>query len=229
MVQVIPFDQSKAETRLGWCLQNVRTGYGLAPRYASAWKNWLATDQHTDAIPTGVDVPVFFSYKTDGHVGVRLSDGRFWSDGSIYISIEAYTRTHTPIYVGWSTSIENVQVIKEDDMQPITKNELFYTYRGLYAQEKTDEELSEDGLLGKDYKYVNEAVKDYANAHGFDYFTYKKNAEKQIAELGKVVDIKDGEIKKLTAQLAVQSGDTQLLNGFGAWLTKLIVRLGLKG
>ena len=51
----------------------------------------------------------------------------------------------------------------------------------------------------------------------------------RTAELGKSVTIKDDEIKKLTAQLAVQSGDTQLLNGFGAWLTKIIVRLGLKG
>ena len=41
-------------------------------------------------------------------------------------------------------------------------------------------------------------------------------------------DLRDiAAIRQLFAD--VQSGDTQLLNGFGAWLTKIIVRLGLKG
>jgi hypothetical protein len=47
-------------------------------------------------------------------------------------------------------------------------------------------------------------------------------AEKTLAEANKEID-------RLKAQLAVQSDDTQLLNGFGEALRKLIVRLGLKG
>lgn len=55
------------------------------------------------------------------------------------------------------------------------------------------------------------------------------DSNKRNSDLGKSVTIKDDEIKRLTAQLAIQSNDTELLNGFGAWLTKIIVRLGLKG
>lgn len=47
-------------------------------------------------------------------------------------------------------------------------------------------------------------------------------AEKSLAEANKEID-------RLKAQLAIQSDDTQLLNGFGETLRKLIVRLGLKG
>lgn len=47
-------------------------------------------------------------------------------------------------------------------------------------------------------------------------------AEKTLAEANKEID-------RLKAQLAIQSDDTQLLNGFGETLRKLIIRLGLKG
>jgi hypothetical protein len=36
------------------------------------------------------------------------------------------------------------------------------------------------------------------------------------------------QIRELQAQVAVQSDDTKLLNGFGEWLQKIIVRLGVK-
>lgn len=54
------------------------------------------------------------------------------------------------------------------------------------------------------------------------------NLKDQVKASAMSIAIKDAEIQKLTAQLAVQSEDTELLNGFGLWLTKLITRLGLK-
>jgi len=44
----------------------------------------------------------------------------------------------------------------------------------------------------------------------------------------KIVDIKQKEIDRLNAQLAIQSDDTNLLNSFGELLAKLIARLGVK-
>lgn len=44
----------------------------------------------------------------------------------------------------------------------------------------------------------------------------------------RALEIKDKVIKDLEAKLAIQSEDTELLNGFGQWLTKIIARLGLK-
>ena len=57
------------------------------------------------------------------------------------------------------------------------------------------------------------------------------NQQKQIDELKKanesIVGLQN-QINELTAKLATQSEDTQLLNGFGEWLSKIILRLGLK-
>ena len=43
------------------------------------------------------------------------------------------------------------------------------------------------------------------------------------------VDSLAKQVKELQAQIGTQTDDTKLLNGFGEILTKLIIRLGLKG
>ena len=120
--QLIAFDKSKGGNEKDNCLGNTRIGFSIPNGvYKSAWLDWLNTDQHTEPIPDGVDVPVSFSYWATidgiyanwGHKGVRLADGTFWSDGKVYPSIEAYTSTHAPKYLGWSTSLEGIQVITE--------------------------------------------------------------------------------------------------------------------
>lgn len=112
--QVKPFNQSAAGTKSGYCLQNVRLGYGIAAKYPNAIGAWNATQQHRDRnIPAGVDVPLFYSYKEDGHVNVRLADGRVWSDGNIYSSLSAYESTHPAVkYLGWGESINDVRIIE---------------------------------------------------------------------------------------------------------------------
>jgi len=119
--QVKPFDQSKATAIKNLCLGNVQRGYSIPGKYNSAWEAWQNTEQHTDPIPSGVDVPVYFSYsatidneyKNWGHIGVRLANGKFWSDGVTYNSIADYTKNHSPKYVGWGESVNNVRVIKQ--------------------------------------------------------------------------------------------------------------------
>lgn len=62
----------------------------------------------------------------------------------------------------------------------------------------------------------------------------KRPTQEQLDEQVRITSIKDSEIARiakekeaLQAQLAVVSEDTELLNGFGKWLTKLIARIGL--
>lgn len=119
MEQVVKFNQADGGHTLNFCLANVCAGFGIPNKYGSAWEAWEHTQQHTDPIPDGLDVPVFFSYeaiidgvnKNWGHIGVRLSDGQFWSDGNLYPSIEAYEANHTPRYVGWGESINDVTIL----------------------------------------------------------------------------------------------------------------------
>jgi len=119
--QVKPFVQSKGGTTPNMCLANVRSGYQIKNLLPDAWTAWQQTEQHKGNPPAGVDVPVFFSYtatidgvrKNYGHIGVRLKNGKFWSDGKTYPTIAAYTANHSPVYVGWGESVNNERVIKE--------------------------------------------------------------------------------------------------------------------
>jgi hypothetical protein len=115
--QVISFNPSKAGTRAGWCLQNVRKGFGIGSKYPTAWQAWLHTQQHKDPAPVGEDVPLFYSYVKAGvnfgHINVRLKSGKVWSDGKLYNSIADYESKHRSVhYVGWGESINGVQVLK---------------------------------------------------------------------------------------------------------------------
>lgn len=139
MQQLISFDPAKGGTTPNFCLANVCKGYGIPNKYPSAWEAWLNTQQHTDPIPA-LDVPVFFSYtatidgitKNWGHIGVRLKDGRFWSDGKVYPSIESYQSNHSPRYVGWGESINNVTILGADmsTVGEIEFNNLFRAFMG---------------------------------------------------------------------------------------------------
>lgn len=96
----------------GYCLRNVRLGYGIASKYSTAWSAWNATQQHRDRnIPTGVDVPLYYSWGSAGHINVRLADGRVWSDGDYYKNLADYEAKKEPNYVGWGESVNDVRVI----------------------------------------------------------------------------------------------------------------------
>lgn len=110
------FDSRKATTQKGYCLRNVRTGFGIGPKYASAWDSWLNSTRRTTSIPSGVDVPCYFWWGKYGHVGVQLADGRFWSDGTVYSSLWRYRVTHPAvIYKGWSEEVNDVAVMKWEE------------------------------------------------------------------------------------------------------------------
>lgn len=55
-----------------------------------------------------------------------------------------------------------------------------------------------------------------------------KASSENVAALTKANEELNTKVKNLESQLAVQSEDTQLLNGFGEFLRKMIQRLGLK-
>lgn len=152
MQQRIFFDTAKGGNVPNFCLANVCKGYSIPNKYPSAWEAWLNTEQHTDAIPAGLDVPVFFSYtatidginKNWGHIGVRLRDGRFWSDGRIYQSIQSYESNHSPRYVGWGESINNVTIIEGDDMSTVGEVEFNNLYRAFFGSMEVNPPTPDD-------------------------------------------------------------------------------------
>lgn len=191
MIQAIPFNQSRGGSTPLMCLSNVIKGYGIGAKYPDAWAAWVNTQQHFDEPPTGLDVPVFFSYfanidlvnKNWGHIGVRLANGQFWSDGKVYPTIAAYTSTHLPKYVGWGESINNVMVIGEE-MQPLTPAQVDHVLKMGLRREPTAEELNnpayaQSAALLIDTVWNNGGKQSYESRNdGFAPVTeqlYKKN------------------------------------------------------
>ena len=138
MRQVRAFNKRNAGTIAYWCLRNVRMGYGIDSVYNDAWQAWQNTPRFTSSIPKGVDVPIYFRWVAPrdvrnasgqiviragvnyGHIAVHLADGRVWSDGKYFTSpqnlVNNYLSGSDKSYVGWSTHVNNVQVIKENNM-----------------------------------------------------------------------------------------------------------------
>lgn len=112
--QVKSFNKSLAGKIPGYCLANVRRGFGIASNYPTAIKAWGGTKQHRDrSFPSGVDVPLFYTYGKDGHINVRLSNGKVWSDGDEYANLDTYLKTHPKVsYLGWGESVNGVSVLQ---------------------------------------------------------------------------------------------------------------------
>lgn len=144
LTQVKPFNQSQGGTTPNLCLANVTRGYGIPNKYASAWEAWEHTQQHAGDAPAGLDVPVYFSYtatidginKNWGHIGVRLANGQFWSDGKVYASIQAYTASHSPKYAGWGESVNDVKVIQESEEPVFNEGDRVNVNNALYGYDK---------------------------------------------------------------------------------------------
>lgn len=135
MIQVRPFVISNAGTQKYWCLQNVRLGYSIPAYYSTAKKAWNGTIQHKNSsFPSGCAVPVFWSlyltldgvYADYGHVAVRLADGRYWTDGRYYNSLDSLNRYYLSgrgTYLGWGESVNNLRVVKPQEASMATMND----------------------------------------------------------------------------------------------------------
>ncbi len=145
MEQLKPFDPTVPAFPEG-CLDYVHRGYGIGNKYPTAIANWNASQtKHLDRnFPTGCSVPVWFTLKTDprGHVASLQPDGSVWSDsiptGTKALhepSIDAlikYYGSEGLSYLGWTEDVNDVAVIKENDM---ATNEQIDEWISLFYQE----------------------------------------------------------------------------------------------
>lgn len=228
MIQVLPFNQSKGGTIPNFCLANVCAGYGIRNKYASAWQAWLNTEQHSGEPPAGLDVPVFFSYTATidginqnwGHIGVRLSNGQFWTDGRYFPTIAAYTANHFPKYVGWGESVNNVTVIKDNSMAIIEnadnwRGRAARTFRAIRGRDMGAGEF--EPWVGQDFLHLVEALED------------NPETDQNIADgdLGRVARKDDwqGQIKSLQDRLSAAEVDGTNWKTHSAELEKKIAAL----
>lgn len=105
------FDLSKMGTTPGMCLQNVRIGYGIGPKYASARDAMNAAKANGTFhegldIPTDVAVPIFAETGSPyAHVMVDYY-GDVYSDGKHLTTLKGMK------VLGWSETLNDVRVVE---------------------------------------------------------------------------------------------------------------------
>lgn len=117
---------------LGWCLAYAKTAFNaFGNTGGNAWQAWNNTQfKHTDALPSGVYTPVWFSgYGGLGHVAI-YKDGKVWSSpythkpyADVLNSIAEVERIYGVKYAGWSEDIAGVRVIENQITQGETVND----------------------------------------------------------------------------------------------------------
>lgn len=110
--QVTNFDLNKMGKEPGMCLKNVRLGYDIPPKYASARDAMNASraegtfHEGLADCPTDVDVPIFAETGSPyAHVMVDVH-GAVYSDGKYLPSFSGMT------IVGWSETLNDVRVVE---------------------------------------------------------------------------------------------------------------------
>ena len=240
--QVQPFIVTRAGTKPYWCLQNVRLGYGLAAHYEYAlldWQNNIA--KHADQnFPAGVDVPVYFNWtgtvggvnKNWGHIAVRLSDGRVWTDGKYFANVNELSRNYLggQSYLGWGESVENIRVVQEvQDMAGIPDHDNYYgRYNKLMIQVR-GREMSRDefrkNIVGVSDLTAVERISDNPESdRATDYQQWalanRANIEKQISDLTNRVNQLSGEVKGLAQTINEKQAEISSLQDKAADLEK---------
>ena len=109
--QVVNFNINKMGHKKGYCLQNVRLGFGLPSKYKSAKDDMEAnkragTLHAMNTIPNNVAVPVYVD-TTNKYEHIIVCDrGTYYSDGSRLSSIKGLK------FFGWGELCEGIRVVE---------------------------------------------------------------------------------------------------------------------
>lgn len=110
--QVRSFDPSKMGTRKGWCLQNVRLGFGIQTgHYASAKADMEAqraagTLHPMSELPTDRAVAVYVDTSSPYEHVIAYDHGAWWSDGKRLSSTAGMS------FFGWGELCDNARVVE---------------------------------------------------------------------------------------------------------------------
>lgn len=121
----------------GWCLSAVQDSFGTDHPYPTAIGQWNgAGNKYGGRPPSGISVPVFFSFTTEpaGHVAVQFADGTVGSStqsgthNSLYIHpnsedlMKVYRDAGWKMtYLGWKDTVGTQQVVKYIEPKPVEK------------------------------------------------------------------------------------------------------------
>lgn len=109
--QLVNFDPKKMGTRVEYCLANVRQGFGIASKYASAKDAMEAnksagTLHDISALPTNVAVPIFVDTASPYEHVIVSDHGTLYSDGKRLTSLAGLKP------FGWTEYLNGVRIVE---------------------------------------------------------------------------------------------------------------------
>ena len=115
--QVKSFNINKMGTKKGYCLQNVRLGFGIPAKYASAKEDMEAnkragTLHNMDSLPKNVAVPVYVDTTNKYEHIIACDRGTYYSDGKKLTLINGLK------FFGWGEICNGVRVVKYVEDKP---------------------------------------------------------------------------------------------------------------
>lgn len=117
--QVVPFDPSKMGNKPGYCLQNVRLGFGIKSKYYDAKEAMEANKEagtlhDVKDLPNNVSVPVFVDVASPYEHVIVADNGTFYSDGKKLTTISGLK------CFGWGETLNGVRVVEfVEDPKPV--------------------------------------------------------------------------------------------------------------
>ncbi len=126
------FDINKMGKKPGYCLQNVRLGFGIGPKYADAKADMEAnknagTLHDISALPTNVAVPIYLDTVSPYEHVIVSDHGTLYSDGKRLTSLNGFK------VFGWGESCNGARVVEHVADQV----------------KKTNEQIADEVVAGK--------------------------------------------------------------------------------
>ncbi len=242
--------------KVGWCLKYARDKFGIQSVYGTAAEARAHVKYWHPASEPLPNVPVFVHFdwigNPDDHIAVYDPGKGIYSSPlhsyqlrvikpTVQDLIDYFKQDSNVVlkYLGWSEDINNERVAQEIDEMIPDKDNYYWRYGKKLAMQIRGRELSRSEfskhIAGQTSLRAIEILSDNPEATKAQAWQDLGKTATNEDWSGQITDLKvklaatQKAVDTLTAQLSVQSGDTQLLNGFGKLLNQLLVRWGLKG
>lgn len=110
--QLVHFRIEDMGKRPGWCLANVREGFGIAPKYADAKAAMEANKKDgtlhgIDTLPTDVAVPVFVDTPSPYEHVIVSDHGTLYSDGKRLTTLDGL------VCFGWGETLNDTRIVEK--------------------------------------------------------------------------------------------------------------------
>lgn len=174
--QVKAFNINKMGTKKGYCLQNVRLGFGIPAKYASAKADMEAnkragTLHPMSTLPTNVAVPVYVDSSSKYEHIIVCDKGTYYSDGKRLTSIKGLK------FFGWGELCDGVRVVKQVANKPTTGGWTIVPQHGTFTSSVNNLRVRRSpSLSGKVVAHYDKggSVKydGYVDNDGYRWITY---------------------------------------------------------